>query len=139
MSEQSFEGELKKLEVCVEELGKPNIPLNESLDNFEKGVSLFRDCQDFLDQAKQKVVQLQEAPPKMDTQPKSNFEDALKLLERCVEELGKPNIPLNEALGNFEKGVSLFRECQEQLQHSKQKVIELKMVGGSIKETPQSK
>ena len=55
MSEQSFEQELEKLAVCVEALSQPNIPLNESLDNFEKGVALFRECQNLLDHAKQKV------------------------------------------------------------------------------------
>ena len=138
MSEQSFEKELEKLEVCVEALNQPNIALNESLHNFEKGVALFRDCQELLDHAKQKVLTLQ-AEPETPTEPAENFEASIKNLESCVEELGKSNISLNEALINFEKGVTLFRSCQEHLNRSKQKVIELKLVGGSVQETPKQK
>ena len=58
MSEQSFEGELLKLESCVENLAKPNVPLKDSLNNFEQGVALFRNCQELLDQAKAKMNEL---------------------------------------------------------------------------------
>ena len=138
MSEQSFEQELEKLAVCVEALSQPNIPLNESLDNFEKGVALFRECQNLLDHAKQKVITLK-ADPETPIKPAENFEYSLKQLEGCVEQLGDADVSLNEALMNFEKGVTLFRACQEHLNQSKQKVMELKLVGGSIQETPKQK
>ena len=138
MSKQGFEKELEKLETCIEVLGQPNIPLNESLNNFEKGVALFRECQELLDLAKHKVlsIQSQEHPS---VEPAENFEHSLKNLESCVEELGKPDIALHDALLNFEKGVTLFRTCQEHLNRSKQKVIELNFRGGSLQETPRQK
>ena len=138
MSEQSFEKELEKLEVCVEALSQPNVPLKESLHNFEKGVALFRECQELLDHAKQKVISLK-SEPETPVPPTDNFEASLQQLEGCVEELGNSDVSLNEALMNFEKGVTLFRACQEHLNQSKQKVMELKLVGGSLQETPKQK
>ena len=135
MPEQSFEKELEKLGVCVEALSQPNIPLNESLRNFETGVALFRECQELLDHAKQKVVSLK-SEPQVEIKPAENFEFSLQQLESCVEELGKPDVSLKEALSSFETGVTLFRACQEHLNRSKQKVIELKLVGGALQETP---
>ncbi len=51
----SFEAQLATLEAIVDNLEKGELPLEESLAQFEKGVKLTRECQQMLDQAQQKV------------------------------------------------------------------------------------
>jgi exodeoxyribonuclease VII small subunit len=56
MSEQkSFESSLRELEQIVEQLEAGDLPLEQSLDLFEQGVRLSRECQRRLDEAEQKV------------------------------------------------------------------------------------
>ena len=52
---QTFEQQLLSLEAIVENLEKGELPLEDSLSQFEKGVKLTRDCQKLLDNAQQKV------------------------------------------------------------------------------------
>ncbi|WP_444996747.1 exodeoxyribonuclease VII small subunit [Aliikangiella sp. IMCC44359] len=52
----SFEEQLKSLEDIVSKLEKGDLPLEDSLAQFEKGVKLTRECQLLLDQAQQKVT-----------------------------------------------------------------------------------
>ncbi|MET1257367.1 exodeoxyribonuclease VII small subunit [Aliikangiella maris] len=54
----SFEDQLKQLEAIVESLEKGELPLEDSLSQFEKGVKLTRQCQQLLDEAQQKVTLL---------------------------------------------------------------------------------
>ena len=51
-----------------------------------------------------------------------DFEKALGQLESLVEQLEKGDLPLEEALKQFEKGVALTRACQESLKAAEQKV-----------------
>jgi len=53
-----FEGALNQLEVLVEQLEGGDLGLSESLEHFEKGVSLSRRCHSLLDDARQKVTVL---------------------------------------------------------------------------------
>jgi exodeoxyribonuclease VII small subunit len=55
MSELSFEEALKELEKIVEKLDKGGLPLNESLDLFEKGVKLARFLREELEKAEKKI------------------------------------------------------------------------------------
>ena len=52
----SFEQQLQALEKIVEQLEQGEMPLEDSLSQFEKGVKLTRECQQLLDQAQQKVA-----------------------------------------------------------------------------------
>jgi exodeoxyribonuclease VII small subunit len=57
--------------------------------------------------------------------PNSNppdFEQALTELEGLVERLERGDLPLDEALKTFERGVALTRQCQTALQGAQQKV-----------------
>ena len=63
-----------------------------------------------------------------------SFELALKELEECVEKLNEAEIPLEESLKTFEKGVSLTKECQQLLTQAKNRVLELREQGVQIKE-----
>jgi exodeoxyribonuclease VII small subunit len=53
--EKSFESSLKELEQIVEQLEAGDLPLEHSLELFEQGVKLSRDCQKRLDEAERKV------------------------------------------------------------------------------------
>ncbi len=54
-TETSFESSLKELERIVEQLEAGDLPLERSLELFEQGVQLSRDCQKRLDEAERKV------------------------------------------------------------------------------------
>ena len=51
-----------------------------------------------------------------------DFEKALAELECLVERLERGDVPLDEALRTFERGVALTRHCQACLQAAQQKV-----------------
>jgi exodeoxyribonuclease VII small subunit len=51
-----------------------------------------------------------------------DFENALAELESLVERLERGDVPLDEALRTFERGVALTRHCQASLQAAQQKV-----------------
>jgi len=50
------------------------------------------------------------------------FEQLLQELEVLVTQLESGDLPLNEALATFERGVRLTRECQAALSSAQQKV-----------------
>ena len=53
-----FETSLKELETLVERMEKGELSLEDSLQDFERGVELTRQCQQALKEAEQKVQQL---------------------------------------------------------------------------------
>lgn len=55
MTKKSFETALKELEQIVEQLEAGDLPLERSLELFEQGVKLSRDCQQRLDEAENRV------------------------------------------------------------------------------------
>ena len=63
--------------------------------------------------------------------PKLDFETAMRDLEELVERLEQGDLPLEESLAAFERGVMLTRSCQTALKEAEQKVeILLKKAGG---------
>ena len=70
--------------------------------------------------------------PQADTPSTPDFEASLGELEALVERLERGDLPLEEALKDFERGVQLTRQCQGSLSEAQQKVeILLKDGGGS--------
>lgn len=62
--------------------------------------------------------------------PKLDFETAMRELEELVERLEQGELPLEESLAAFERGVLLTRSCQTALKDAEQKVeILLKRAG----------
>jgi exodeoxyribonuclease VII small subunit len=62
--------------------------------------------------------------------PKVDFETAMRDLEALVERLEKGDLPLEESLAAFERGVMLTRSCQTALKEAETKVeILLKRAG----------
>lgn len=55
-----FENSIKELEEIADSLENEQISLDESIALFEKGVKLSKDCSDYLESAKQKIVSLTE-------------------------------------------------------------------------------
>lgn len=51
-----------------------------------------------------------------------DFEQSLGELEQLVERLERGDLPLDEALKCFERGVALTRHCQSALKAAQQKV-----------------
>ena len=56
--EMNFEDKLSELETIVEKLEKGQLPLDESLELFEHAITLSRECNIMLKNAKQKVEKL---------------------------------------------------------------------------------
>jgi exodeoxyribonuclease VII small subunit len=61
-----------------------------------------------------------------------DFEQALTELEALTERLERGDLPLDEALKLFERGVALTRHCQGALQAAQQKVEILLKRGGEL-------
>lgn len=64
-----------------------------------------------------------------------DFEKALAELEQIVERMEQGELPLDESLKQFERGVALTRSCQTALQQAEQKVeILMRKSGGESTE-----
>lgn len=50
------------------------------------------------------------------------FEEALKKLERIVDELEKGELSLDEALKKYQEGIELSRACSARLESAKKKI-----------------
>lgn len=57
------------------------------------------------------------------------FEEALKKLEKIVEELESGKLPLEESLKRYEEGVKLSRFCHKTLQTAQKKIQVLSKKG----------
>ena len=65
-----FEKSLTELEDLVEKLEAGDLPLEESLKHFERGIGLTRDCQSALDAAQARVdILLKKNDGEMDLEP----------------------------------------------------------------------
>jgi len=64
------------------------------------------------------------------------FEQALDELESVVERLEQGDLPLDEALRAFERGVELTRHCHNALQAAQQRVEILLQRGGQAAAEP---
>ena len=52
----------------------------------------------------------------------ASFEETLSELETIVKEMENGDLPLNQALEKFERGIALSRQGQQSLEHAEQKV-----------------
>ena len=65
------------------------------------------------------------------------FEDALKNLEKIVEDLEGGELSLDKSLARYEEGIKLVRFCQKKLEQAKKKVeILVKTKDGKTKLEP---
>ncbi len=56
------------------------------------------------------------------SEAKTTFEEELKELEKCAERLRDEEVPLEEAIKNFESGIAHYKKCNEILTEAKQKI-----------------
>jgi exodeoxyribonuclease VII small subunit len=73
---------------------------------------------------------------KKQTEQAPDFESALKELEALVERMESGDLPLEEALKLFERGVELTRTCQSSLKQAELKVEQLIERGGHAELAP---
>jgi exodeoxyribonuclease VII small subunit len=65
----------------------------------------------------------------------AGFEQTLAELEQLVAQMESGNLPLDEALRQFERGVQLTRECQQALQAAQARVqVLVQKPGGPVVE-----
>ena len=60
MSKENFEESMKKLENIVTELETSNLSLDESVNKFEEGMKLSKQCNKMLEEAEKKITILLE-------------------------------------------------------------------------------
>jgi exodeoxyribonuclease VII small subunit len=83
-----------------------------------------------------KVARVKTKPQKTDPADKvPDFEQSLSELESLVQKLEQGDVPLEEALATFERGVALTRQCQTALRSAQQKVEVLLGQSGNGAET----
>jgi len=61
----------------------------------------------------------------MSTAKKMKFEEAMQQLEEIVTNLERGDVPLEEALDQFQKGVGLSKFCKETLQNAEQTLTKI--------------
>ncbi len=55
-----------------------------------------------------------------------SFEEALKNLEKIVEELNDGDLDLEKAINAYEKGIQLKNICEEKLKNAKERIDKIK-------------
>lgn len=50
------------------------------------------------------------------------FEDAMKKLEKIVDDLEQGDLTLDEALKKYQEGIELSRACNQRLENAKKKI-----------------
>ena len=65
------------------------------------------------------------------------FESALSQLEKIVQELESPELPLEKALKVFEQGVQLSKFCSKKLDETENRVrLLMRDIDGNLEERP---
>lgn len=70
------------------------------------------------------------------TEPDMTFEEALTQLEQLVRSLENGQLPLEDALQSFEKGVQLKTICEEKLKNAQLKIDQVMNKNGVYQVTP---
>jgi len=71
------------------------------------------------------------------TMAEKKFENALKELEQIVEQLEDSELPLDDALKLFERGIKLSQFCSSKLDDAEQKVeLLIKGANGALRPIP---
>ncbi len=65
---------------------------------------------------------------------KMNFEEAIKQLAEIVKSLESGEVPLDESIALYEKGMKLSKQCTELLEKAEQKVRFLQQNEGQNKD-----
>jgi exodeoxyribonuclease VII small subunit len=138
-TEKSFEASLTELRDVLDRLEAGDLPLDESLELYERGVGLWRACQGRINEAASRVDRLLEGEAdaaRLEAGAQS-YEASLEELERIVEQLESDDLPLEQLISLAERGVWLWRACQGRLGEAERKVeILLKGSDGALAAEP---
>jgi exodeoxyribonuclease VII small subunit len=66
----------------------------------------------------------------------ASFETSLEELEKVVKELEEGDIPIEQALALFEKGIGLSESCRKQLEEAETRVEILLKKNGKVQAEP---
>lgn len=58
ISKMSFEGAIKELGGIVQDIEQGEIPLQDSLEQYEKGMALIKHCKDILQKAEKRIEKI---------------------------------------------------------------------------------
>ncbi|HWJ76850.1 MAG TPA: exodeoxyribonuclease VII small subunit [Niallia sp.] len=61
---------------------------------------------------------------------KQSFEEAMEELERLVEKLEEGDVPLEEAINTYKKGMELSKYCHEKLKNVEEQLAEIVLENG---------
>ena len=68
LSKLSFEESIRQLKEIVDKIEQGQIPLQDSLDQYEKGMSLIKHCRGILQKAEKRIEKIsREEPPEEET------------------------------------------------------------------------
>lgn len=81
VSKLNFEDSIKQLKEIVEQIEQGEIPLQDSLEKYEKGMTLIKHCRTVLQQAEERIEKISreevaEESGEKDAAPEANDEDA---------------------------------------------------------------
>jgi exodeoxyribonuclease VII small subunit len=65
---------------------------------------------------------------------KKTFEEAMEELEQIVNQLEKGDVPLEEALSIFQKGIELSQLCNKKLKHVEEQLAKVLTEDGTLKD-----
>ncbi|BAB06501.1 exodeoxyribonuclease VII small subunit [Halalkalibacterium halodurans] len=68
-------------------------------------------------------------------QPPLSFEEAMEQLEEVVEQLEQGDVPLEEAISMFQKGMNLSKVCHEKLATVEKQMDQILKEDGNFEET----
>ncbi|WP_413379816.1 exodeoxyribonuclease VII small subunit [Alkalihalobacillus sp. 1P02AB] len=63
-----------------------------------------------------------------------SFEEAMNELENVVEQLEQGDVPLDEAISMFQKGMELSKQCHDKLEEVEKKMDRILHPDGEIEE-----
>jgi exodeoxyribonuclease VII small subunit len=69
-------------------------------------------------------------------QQETTFEQALERLEQIVRAMEAGDLPLEQAIAEFQEGMSLARVCREKLDQAEQKIEMLVQEAGQLTKKP---
>ncbi|UOF92936.1 exodeoxyribonuclease VII small subunit [Fodinisporobacter ferrooxydans] len=68
--------------------------------------------------------------------PETTFETALNRLEQIVRQLESGELPLDQAIAQFQEGMQLAKVCRDRLDQAEQKIEMLVQEAGSFQKRP---
>lgn len=72
----------------------------------------------------------------IESRVETTFEQALERLEQIVRAMEAGDLPLEQAIAEFQEGMSLARVCREKLDQAEQKIEMLVQEAGQLTKKP---